>query len=493
MGNSRLSIDTSATDHPPAVTPSAGLAAIVYAALPALAFAAAISAGAALAPAPAWAVLALLGLGGFIVALARVAPASVVLLAPLLLLRLTEFASGVAIEGGAVMRETGLTGAPSGGYAHRLLLEILFASAAAWPIQRSWQRVAHRFTAIDDDQWRNAARALALALAVLLGLATIVLALIAARHGLPLLDGQDRFGYLARLKGTPYRTIMMNRPVVAPLIGLLLAVPGQRRTGLLLLGWLLLLSILFGEKFTSLVLILGGAAIAPLLAGLAQRRRLPLRLLLAALTLLAALSLPAVLLSYGALDNRGAAWTRLGERAAVQGQLWYLADRAGPPTTFDAPAVRADLASWPRPASQHAERAGPRFGLYYVMARFTPSRLRKQAEHGGTGFVFALHPYLLLAGGVPLLLLGGLAVALGHGVALGLLIEALAKRRWLAALVFARLVNSAYACLFTGYLWNLFGIKSVATAILGLILLALPTMRIIRVKAISVSNPPIRV
>ncbi|MEO6247635.1 MAG: DUF6418 domain-containing protein [Sphingomicrobium sp.] len=149
--------------------------------------------------------------------------------------------------------------------------------------------------------------------------------------------------------------------------------------------------------------------------------------------------------------------------------------------------------SWPNPGAQHEQRAGKGFGLYYVMARFTPSHLLKQAERGGTGFVFALHPYLLLSGGIPLLLLGGLAVALFHGLALALLLEALATRRWLAALAFARLINSAYATLFTGYLWNLFGIKSIATLIIGLILLRLAPLRITTVTPNPINNPPQRV
>jgi len=267
---------------------------------------------------------------------------------------------------------------------------------------------------------------------------------------------------------------MMNRPVIAPLIGVFIALPERRRAGMSLIGWLLLLSILFGEKFTSLLLILGGAAIAPLLAALARRNALPLQSMMVGTIALAALTLPVIMLTYGALDSRERAWARFSERATVQGQLWYLADRAGPPASVDSPALRADLVSWANPAAQHAERAGPRFGLYYVMACFTPSHRLKQAERGGTGFAFALHPYLLLAGGIPLMLLAGLAVALVHGWALALLLEALAQGRWLAALAFARLINSAYATLFTGYLWNLFGVKSLATLLVGLVLLRAP-------------------
>ena len=468
------------------------IALLLRVALPWLAFAAAISAGAALLPSSVWAVLALAGYAGFVVALARSAPASSILLAPLLVLGLSEFVSGVAIERGATMVETGTGGAPSGAFAHLLLLKIALLTATAWPIEQGWRKLGAHFET-DAAGWREQTARLVVPLVLLLALASIILALLAARHGVPLIGGLDRFTYLGRLEGTPYRSIMMNRPVIAPLIGVLIALPKSRRAGFALLGWLLLLSVLFGEKFTSLLLILGGAAIVPLLAGLVRQNALPLRPILAGTVALGALSLPAVLLTYGALDDGRRAWSRLGERAAVQGQLWYLADRSRPPASIDVSSIRSDLASWPDPAAQRAQRAGPRFGLYYVMARFTPTHRLKLAQRGGTGYVFALHPYLLLAGGLPLLLVGGLAVALFHGWALALLLEALAKGHWLAALAFARLVNSAYASLTTGYLWNSFGIKSLATLALGLFLLRAAPACLIYAKKIPLRDSPQRV
>jgi len=320
------------------------IGALLVMALPWLASSAAISAGAALLPSPGWAILALGGFAGFVVALARAAPATTVLLAPLLVLDLSEFVSGVIIEIGAAMAETGATGAPSGAFAHLLLLKIALLTASAWPIEQSWRSVRPRFESIAAG-WRARASPLGYALLLLLTLASIVLALLAARHGVPLIGHFDRFTYLGRLDGTPYRSIMMNRPVIAPLIGVLIALPERRRAGMSLLGWLLLLSILFGEKFASLLLILGGAAIAPLLAGLARRNALPLRLILGGTAALAALTLPVIMLTYGALDSRDRAWARFSERATVQGQLWYLADRAGPPASVDSPALRADLVS----------------------------------------------------------------------------------------------------------------------------------------------------
>ncbi|MEO5641056.1 MAG: DUF6418 domain-containing protein [Sphingomicrobium sp.] len=448
--------------------------------LPWIAIAALLSAGAALAPSPTWAILALLAFAGFAFALSRHAPTAAVLLAPLLILRLTEFASGAAIENGATMVETGTVGGPTGAFPRLLLFELLLLVAGAWPIERAWRQVRDRFATTGAGRG-DRSRSLLLLLVGLFGLASIFLAILAASHGLPLLGPVDRFTYLERLDGTPYRSIMMNRPVVAPLIGILIAARRTRAVGLALLAWLLGGSVLFGEKFTSLLLIVGGAAAPLLLARLAATGRLPLRPLLAAAGLLAAVSLPAIFISYGGADDAKRAWSRLADRAAVQGQLWYLADREPRAASIDFPALRADLVSWASPSAQHAELAGTRFGLYYAMARFTPSHRLKLAQRGGNGFVFALYPFLILAGGVAGLVIGGLAVALAQGWALALLMRALAEGRWLAALAFARLVNASYACLTTGYLWNMFGIKSIATLLLGLVLLRLPPIGQLRV------------
>lgn len=455
------------------VSPAPGM---LLALLPWAAGAGALCAGTAIMPSPVWAAFALAGLCAFALVLARRAPAAFILLAPLLVLRLTEFASGVAIESGASMSETATVGAPTGAFARLFLLQLMLFAASAGPIEKSWRELRQHLTTVPPP-WRDEARALAIALALLICLAAATLAFLALRYGLPLIDHVDRFTYLARLEGTPYRSILMNRAVIAPLIGIVIAVPSTRRAGLVLLGSVLLVSVLFAEKFTSLLLIAASAGAPVVLLDVARRGHLRLRPLLTAPILFALVSLPAILIAYGALEDSGRAWRRFADRAAVQGQLWYLADRAGPPSDVDIPALRADFDSWVRPSDQEATRAGTRFGLYYVMARFTPSHRLNSARRGGTGFVFALYPYLLLAGGIGGLILGGVAIALYHGWALALMFRALVEGRWFAALAFARVINASFACLSTGYLWNLFGVKTVATFVVGLILLHAPRYR----------------
>jgi hypothetical protein len=441
-----------------------------------------LAAGAALVPSPLWAWLALPLFAAAIVTLARAAPTATVLLAPLIVLRATELASLAAIESGAVMAETLTTGRPTGAATHLLLLTIVIFGASAAVIEALLPDIAKRL-AYAVPRWTEHGQKLPLALTALLAAATLTLAILGLRHGIPLFHHIDRFSYLNRLAGTPFASLIHNGALLGPFIGVLLALPGRRRTGALLLAWLLLLSILFGEKFTSLLLILGSTAIAPALAA-GRRAWRPAALAAAALI---AISLPAILFTYGARADPDRALTRLADRAAEQGQLFYLADRAPPPPRLDTSALAADVASWPDPAVQHAATAGPRFGLYYVMIRFTPSHRLELAVRSGGGFVFPLYPYFLLAGGPLLLFLGALAVALFQSFAFALLARALLAARWLAALAFARVIASLYACLTTGFLWNAFGVKTLATLAIGLVLLRLPGK--ITVKTISFNAP----
>ena len=105
------------------------------------------------------------------------------------------------------------------------------------------------------------------------------------------------------------------------------------------------------------------------------------------------------------------------------------------------------------------------------MARFTPSHRLEGAIQSETGFVFAFYPYLLLAGGWTLLLLGTLVVALLQATILLLVVQALDRCRWLAILAFGRVANSINAGLVTGYAWNILGPKTLAAALVGIILL----------------------
>ncbi|WP_153002545.1 DUF6418 domain-containing protein [Sphingomonas endophytica] len=427
--------------------------------------------GAVAFPSGAWAYVATLLFGSFCLGLLRVAPATFLLFVPLLALRLTEFLSGAAIENGAYMLETTTYGRPTGAFCRLLLLYLVFFGAATLVVESGWLRLRQRFLSA-PTRWESQAKFI---WAVLLAFAVIISAYLlrlAINNGTPLFSGIDRFRYLEIIDSPIYRGFLTNRIVLIPFVGALFATPGYRGKAFGYIVWLVATSIIFGEKFTSLLMILSLFAIPAGLVHIANDRPIPVGTIAGIATALVVVTIPAVLVSYGALSDFDGAVQRYGQRAALQGQLWYQADlHYLKAVNFEDRVIAADMASWPNPAAQSPEKAGTRFGLYYVMQPFTSSRLLGWTQEGGTGFVFSLYPYFLRALGVVGLLIMGVLLAIYHGLVMRWLAEGLAEASWLAALLFGRVMSTIYAAYTTGYLWNCFGISTVVYLSAGLFLL----------------------
>jgi hypothetical protein len=290
-------------------------------------------------------------------------------------------------------------------------------------------------------------------------------------NGFPLFSSIDRFAYLEKLDSPTYEGLLRNRLVIVPFIGALFAVPAYRSRGALLVVWLLATSVVFGEKFGSLLMILTVFAIPFGLVYIANDRPIPIRPIVAISLAVVAITTPAVLVAYGALNNFDAAVERYGQRVALQGQLWYVTDHrylaAG---RLDDQAVAADIASWVRPGEQDATTAGTRFGLYYVMQRFTSSRMLGWTMESGNGFIGSLYPYLLIATGMIGLLIISSIIAVYHALLMRLLASSFAQANWIAGILLGRVMSSFYATYATGFLWNIFGIKTLATLAAGIFL-----------------------
>ena len=118
------------------------------------------------------------------------------------------------------MSETATVGAPTGAFARLFLLQLMLFAASVGPIEKSWRELRQHLTTVPPP-WRDEARALAIALALLISLAAATLAFLALRYGLPLIDHVDRFTYLARLEGTPYRSRYAKCWATAPRVALM--------------------------------------------------------------------------------------------------------------------------------------------------------------------------------------------------------------------------------------------------------------------------------
>lgn len=430
----------------------------------------ALAFGASVAPSAAWAYGALAVFASMCFGLLRTSPATFLLFVPLLALRITEFISGGAIEGGAYMIETMVTGSPTGGFTRLLLIYLLFFLTATFVVEASWPRLKLLFREA-PSRWEPQGRLIFMALLVVMTFGTLYLIRLGINNGFPLLSHIDRFVYLEKVDSPIYSAWMSNRIVMVPFMGALFAVPRYRLQGGLLMVWLLATSILFGEKFTSLLMILSVFSIPAGLAHIANDRLIPTGLIGGVALAVVLVTVPAVLVAYGALNDFDAATKRYGERVALQGQLWFLADsKYLAVAKLDDRAIASDVTSWLKPGEQDATKAGTRFGLYYVMQRFTPSRTMGWTMEAGGGFVFSLYPYFLMAMGIVGLLVMSSLIAIFHAWIMRMLAQCLAEANWIAAILFGRVLSSIYAGYSTGYMWNFFGVKSILTIAVALFL-----------------------
>lgn len=430
----------------------------------------ALAFGATIAPSAGWAYGALAVFGSLCFGLLRTSPATFLLFVPLLALRITEFISGGAIEAGAYMIETAVTGQPTGGFTRLLLIYLLFFLTATLVVEAAWPRLAPLFRNA-PERWEPQGALIWKALLVVAAVMTVYLVRLGINNGFPLISHIDRFAYLEKINSPIYSAWITNRLVLVPFVGVLFGTPRYRLQGALLLVWLLAFSILFGEKFTSLLMILSVFSIPAGLVHIANDRPIPTGVIGAIALGVVTITVPAVLIAYGALTDFDAAAKRYGDRVALQGQLWYVTDnRYLAVARLDDRALGADVATWLRPGEQDATKVGTRFGLYYVMQRFTPSRTMGWTMEGGGGFVFSLYPYLLLTMGIVGLLFVSSLIAIFHAWVMRMLAQTLAETNWIASILFGRVLSSIYAGYSTGYMWNFFGIKNLVTLAVALFL-----------------------
>lgn len=427
--------------------------------------------GTVILPGAVWAYAALIIFVSFCFGLLKNSPATFLFFGPLLALRITEFMSGAAIESGAYMTETAAHGQATGGFTRLLLIYLLFFAVAAVVTETIWPRLRPAFIAA-PKVWARQASLLWKVLIATFVVGTIYLTYIAFNNGTPLFDRIDRFRYLSDVNSRVYTFVLRNRIILVPFIGALFCIRRYRDRAIFLLLWLLSASIIFGEKFTSLLLILSVFVIPVGLVRIANKRAIPMKFIATISAVVVIITVPAVLVAYGAIDDPAGAAKRYGERVALQGQLWYHTDQLYlKRPSVDPSAFQSDMATWLDPASQEASKADTHFGLYYVMAKFTPSLLLGWVMETGNGFVFSLYPYLLLSLGILGMLFVSSLIAAFHAWSMALLAECLARSSWLASVALGRVMSSFYACYTTGFLWHVFGIKNVLPLVAGILLL----------------------
>lgn len=339
----------------------------------------------------------------FVVNMARNTPFTFAVLAGFLFLRATMFVSGIAIGSDAYMPEVTQFGAPSGAFLRLAMAYVFFMSVIQWYIEPRARSVMEESSKSRNKvAWSNINSHIWVW--GFMGVCMLLWALAmyaAARDGFPLFTGSDKMAFRIRNADVPFFIATLNnRPMIVGFLGLIFwETTGIRRRAAL--GVYLafgVLSVLCGEKFTSLLSMLVMFFI-PVMLKMAKDypwRGLKNQLPIVLVTLLAcAITFPLMLRVYSGDEGLDAGITKFYERIASQGQLWYLADTD---TTnlvnFDTETMQQEWQSWW--VSNPLEFMTPPYtGLYNVMAAYAPPAVFSGNFDQGLGFTMAFESYLL--------------------------------------------------------------------------------------------------
>ena len=416
-----------------------------------------------------WAVLAFLSFAAFCITLLILRPASFVLLAPLLFLRMTEFLSGIAIEYGFYINELAMYGEPTGAFTRLCALYVLFFSLASGVIESAWRKVRPHMLTLPDRISTTWGFTLLVAVTVLM-LGYIIN--IGLQNGFPLIEGVDRFRYRIDLQNSVFVSFFGNRFILIILLATFALAPACRTLSVLLIAAIFVVSALYSEKFTSIALMLILAVLPRGLYVIARDGGLPKSAMFKIPAIIAAITVPLVLAVYGVNENPDIALKRLMDRMTNQGELWWLADRNHMEMfKLEADPILADISTWLRPTAQNPVEVGPRFGLYYVMQRYAPSEIAYVAALQGTGYVFSLFLYLMMTTGLIGLILIGSAAHLVLGIVMAWVMQSIARasvvQLAVAAKLFVFVVPGGFV---VGYLWSFFGARTIALMVVYLAL-----------------------
>jgi Family of unknown function (DUF6418) len=403
-----------------------------------------------------WSTVALFMFGATLLMMTVRSPRALVLTSPIYLLWASELFSGVLIEHGAYLEEARQRGGTSGGFAQLTALYIGLLAFMSLIIERVLNRreVNRRYANF------VVARPVAFVVVGLFVASSAYAVYIGLRNGFPLLSGLDRLEYREILSDSIFEAWHSNRVILAFLFGMI-AAGGWRLLGLTMLVALTLISLLFSEKFTSLLLMFCFFSMIPGLKLVAKVGRLPLSRSVIPLIFIAALSMPATFFVYGGANRSAQAWQQTKARMAVQGQAWYLVE-LGKVTDRKAglSVLARDVSSWVNPESQNPRSAGTTYGHYYVMQSIAPEIVLKDFQSNGVGFVFLLFPYLYLLGGIWGVILGGLLISGVVALVFAALGRTAAQNDYVSVVICLKLAVWQISGFLLGYLWYFFGIKA---------------------------------
>jgi len=394
----------------------------------------------------------------FLAAFASTNPICFILALPLIGLWLTEIISVYAIEMGAFMQEVGSVGSVTGatvrlGFLHVLVL----ATASSVAFVRNAQACA--FDVLITAANFKYKKLYSWVVVVASCLYLLILLSAGFKNGFPLLTGTDRLAFRAAIEDPVFMSAINNRPVIIGMIGILYLI-GYRYASIALVAAFICVSILFSEKFTSLVLMIGGFSIPFLLITIARNGVLNLKVFILPLLAAAAITTPVILAVYSAGGDQSGAVEKTLERFALQGQMWFVVDKDFfSYLNFDATSIAAEMKSWVGLIDQDSESVGVQFGRFYVMQHYVENDLLRYMIQFDQGYVFTLMPSWLASGGyLWAVLMSSCAGAVG-GVILRSTISSLLLGDYIGQVVLNKAMLTVISGVISGYSYQLFGYK----------------------------------
>jgi len=256
---------------------------------------------------------------------------SFVLLLPILMYRISSFASLVIISSGAKIPEIGRVGEESSACPSYLLMTIMFFGLIVTFIeflgQKFFKRSYDNFYSKLDLKLSLSPIAIGVVLA-LIAIQVLILFAYGALNGFPLITRTDRFLYRMMSGNALYVFVLNFKLITALMFGMaVISVRAKEARFLLIASYVVLVFfyILFGEKFNQLLLITFTSAIPVLLFNAKSLGKLIARFAPIALSV-SVLSLFLVFFIYSDYGRMNLAATseRVFGRMAQQSQLWYI-------------------------------------------------------------------------------------------------------------------------------------------------------------------------
>ncbi len=414
----------------------------------------------------------------------RVFPAAFILILWFIFIRFTMMISGIAIESGGYMPEILLQGEPTGAFARLSIIYTIGLLSLTLSLHYGMKlfKPVNPLTLQQKGQegawWIRT---------ILITIALIALAAltIGLKNGFPLLTGIDRMLYWNTLDNRFLFFFLGNRAIMALFLGLIYAITtGKTKISAAFLGaTLLFISFLFAEKFTSIaVMIFSFITPVFLLNPLYQRnlitKLVPLGFFLGLLTL------PVVLTVYGVFEDKQAAIERFEERATSQAQLWFYADQTADEFfKLDTPRAIHNLKAITALNPEALSDTPPYHGAKDFMAQtMDPERYAHYKERGVT-LTMSMEAYLLKLFGWFGVIPAYIVLLAIHAAYLLYLYFGIITVNPLRLVLASKLLVWSNYGLNQGYIWSVFGLKSLVLIAFIIILELTLRMMLTRVPA----------